>query len=151
MQAASATAMTTPSCIRARGRFVVTQVKCLCAELALVLKFTRPPTCRLPPLLNPPPNLPQAQQGAMMAEKGEQKQELRLVGPKPQRFVVAKGQLLEIASAAFPALMRLGSGVFTAGYSGELQLLPTAGAAHAGLPAASETVCRHVLLLCCRL
>ncbi len=62
----------------------------------------------------------------MVAEKGEQKQDLKLVGPKPQRFVVGKGQLLDIASAAFPALMRLGSGVFTAGYSGELPRLATA-------------------------
>ena len=61
----------------------------------------------------------QAQQGTSVVEQAEQKQELQLVGPEPQRFVVAKGQLKEIASAAFPALMRLGSGAFTSGYSGE--------------------------------
>ncbi|EFN57564.1 hypothetical protein CHLNCDRAFT_59634 [Chlorella variabilis] len=67
----------------------------------------------------------QAQQGTSVVEQAEQKQELQLVGPEPQRFVVAKGQLKEIASAAFPALMRLGSGAFTSGYS--VSLVPDDG------------------------
>lgn len=59
---------------------------------------------------------PQAQQ--QQVEQQEQAQ-LELKGPKPQPFAVAEGQLKNIASAAFPALMRLGSGAFASGYKGE--------------------------------
>ena len=41
------------------------------------------------------------------------------MGPRPQRFTVAEGQLKNIASAAFPALFRLGSGALCSGYKGE--------------------------------
>lgn len=58
-------------------------------------------------------------------QKEEQQGQLRLVGPEPQRFVVAKGQLKDVASAAFPMLMRLGSGAFVAGYS--VGLVPNDG------------------------
>lgn len=51
--------------------------------------------------------------------------ELKLVGPEPQRFVVPEGQLKNIASAAFPALMRLGCGGFASGY--KVSLVPDDG------------------------
>ncbi|KAI3438828.1 hypothetical protein D9Q98_001245 [Chlorella vulgaris] len=51
------------------------------------------------------------------AQGSAQQKELQLIGPEPQRFAVAKGQLTTIASAAFPFLMRLGSGGFVSGYS----------------------------------
>ena len=63
--------------------------------------------------------LPQAQGSA-----AEQK-ELKLVGPEPKRFEVAQGQLKNIATAAFPFLMRLGSGGFASGYS--VSLVPQDG------------------------
>ncbi|GAB4816927.1 hypothetical protein N2152v2_003973 [Parachlorella kessleri] len=44
------------------------------------------------------------------------KTEIKLIGPEPKRFTVAPGQLLTIASAAFPFLARLGSGGFVLGY-----------------------------------
>lgn len=50
------------------------------------------------------------------AEAGQK--DVQLVGPKPQRFTVAEGQLKNIASAAFPALVRLGSGALCSGYRG---------------------------------
>lgn len=54
-------------------------------------------------------------------QQQQQEQPLtELKGPKPQPFTVAQGQLTNIASAAFPALMRLGSGVFASGYKGGL-------------------------------
>lgn len=43
------------------------------------------------------------------------------LGPDPTRFAVANGQLLNVASAAFPGLMRLGCGGFNYGYSSKLQ------------------------------
>lgn len=42
---------------------------------------------------------------------------LRNAGPDPKRFTVPQGQLGNIASAAFPFLVRLGSGGFASGYS----------------------------------
>lgn len=42
---------------------------------------------------------------------------LKNIGPTPQRFTVASGQLKNVASAAFPFIARLGSGGFNAGYS----------------------------------
>ncbi|GBF89778.1 hypothetical protein Rsub_02948 [Raphidocelis subcapitata] len=42
---------------------------------------------------------------------------LRNAGPDPKRFTVADGQLLNIASAAFPFLIRAGTGGFASGYS----------------------------------
>lgn len=53
------------------------------------------------------------------AQQQQQQEKLELIGPEPQRFVVAEGQLKSIASAAFPFLMRLGSGGFVSGYNGE--------------------------------
>ena len=53
------------------------------------------------------------------------REELPLVGPEPQRFVVAEGQLANVASAAWTALMRLGSGGFVSGYS--VSLVPDDG------------------------
>lgn len=61
--------------------------------------------------MRPATHAPQAQ-----AEKGQK--DVQLVGPKPQRFTVAEGQLKNIASAAFPALFRLGSGALCSGYRG---------------------------------
>jgi hypothetical protein len=58
-------------------------------------------------------------------DQKEEQQELRLVGPEPRRFAVAQGQLKDIASAAFPFLMRLGSGAFTSGY--RVSLVPDDG------------------------
>lgn len=58
---------------------------------------------------HPPTRQAQAQQQQTAGE-------LPLVGPKPQRFTVAEGQIKEVASAAFPALARLGSGAFCMGY-----------------------------------
>ena len=57
----------------------------------------------------------QAQQQQQQQEAAQQT-ELPLAGPEPRRFTVAEGQLKNIASAAFPALMRLGSGAFVSGY-----------------------------------
>ncbi len=42
--------------------------------------------------------------------------DVKLVGPEPQRFVVAEGQLKEIASAAFITMLRAGAGALTSGY-----------------------------------
>jgi hypothetical protein len=53
----------------------------------------------------------------LQAQGSAQQKELQLIGLEPQRFAVAKGQLTTIASAAFPFLMRLGSGGFVSGYS----------------------------------
>lgn len=51
------------------------------------------------------------------AQAAEQKSgELRLIGPEPKRFAVAEGQTGLIASAALPALLRLGSGALCLGY-----------------------------------
>lgn len=46
---------------------------------------------------------------------------LRDAGPAPRRFAVADGQLANVASAAFPFLVRLGTGGFASGYSAGLQ------------------------------
>lgn len=43
-------------------------------------------------------------------------QEYTLIGPDPSRFSVSEGQLINVASAAFPGLMRLGMGGFAYGY-----------------------------------
>ncbi|PSC77062.1 hypothetical protein C2E20_0521 [Micractinium conductrix] len=61
----------------------------------------------------------QAQQQQQQQEAAQQT-ELPLAGPEPRRFTVAEGQLKNIASAAFPALMRLGSGAFVSGYKSSL-------------------------------
>ncbi|KAL4434125.1 hypothetical protein ABPG75_000566 [Micractinium tetrahymenae] len=58
-------------------------------------------------------------------QKQQEQQQVELKGPKPQPFTVAEGQLKNIASAAFPALMRLGSGVFASGY--KVSLVPDDG------------------------
>ena len=65
--------------------------------------------------------LPPAQAQGSAAEQ----KELKLVGPEPKRFEVAEGQLKNIATAAFPFLMRLGSGGFASGYS--VSLVPQDG------------------------
>lgn len=49
---------------------------------------------------------------------------LRNAGPEPQRFTVSDGQLQNIASAAWPAAVRLGAGGFASGYT------PGAGRPH---------------------
>ena len=46
--------------------------------------------------------------------------EIRLVGPEPQRFTVAPGQLATVAGAAFGSLVRVGSGGFVSGYQSSL-------------------------------
>ena len=69
----------------------------------------------------------QAQQQQQQQQQGSGGRELPLVGPAPQRFAVAEGQTKEVASAAFPALMRLGSGAFCMGY--KTALVPDDGAA----------------------
>jgi hypothetical protein len=46
---------------------------------------------------------------------------LRNAGPEAKRFTVADGQLGNIATAAFAALIRLGSGGFASGYSSGLK------------------------------
>jgi len=43
------------------------------------------------------------------------------VGPAPQRFSVGDGMLLDIATAALPVIMRLGSGALCYGYSPSLE------------------------------
>ena len=48
------------------------------------------------------------------------KKEIKLSGPEPQRFVVAEGELTNVASAAFCAVARLGSGVFALGYKNSI-------------------------------
>lgn len=55
----------------------------------------------------------------MQAQAEAGQKDVQLVGPRPQRFTVAEGQLKNIASAAFPALFRLGSGALCSGYKGE--------------------------------
>lgn len=67
------------------------------------------------PRPSPPPPLPPPLVQVRASAAG-QKEELKLVGPAPQRFAVAEGQLKNIASAAFPAAFRLGSGAFCSGY-----------------------------------
>jgi hypothetical protein len=47
--------------------------------------------------------------------------DITLSGPKPQRFVVADGQLKNIAAAAFPAVARGGSGAFNVGYKASIE------------------------------
>lgn len=44
-------------------------------------------------------------------------QELRNAGPDPKTFAVPEGKLLDTMAAAFPFIMRLGSGGFASGYS----------------------------------
>ncbi|GIL77871.1 hypothetical protein Vretimale_6589 [Volvox reticuliferus] len=44
------------------------------------------------------------------------KVELRNAGPEPKRFAVADGQLMEVATASLPSLLRLGSGGLSLGY-----------------------------------
>ena len=51
----------------------------------------------------------------------ESLQQFKLIGPSPQRFTPAKGQLLDVAQAAFPSLTRLGSGGFVYGYTTALK------------------------------
>ena len=46
-----------------------------------------------------------------------ERRDTTLTGPPPQKFAVAEGQLLNIASAAFAAAARGGCGAFAAGYS----------------------------------
>eukprot|EP00882_Tetradesmus_deserticola_P029143 GHRQ01032571.1.p1 GENE.GHRQ01032571.1~~GHRQ01032571.1.p1 ORF type:complete len:323 (+),score=107.90 GHRQ01032571.1:91-1059(+) len=53
--------------------------------------------------------------------------ELKNAGPEPKRFTVADGQLLTIASAAFAALARFGTGGFAAGYKTEFVDAATEG------------------------
>eukprot|EP00775_Hariotina_reticulata_P008777 gene8777-8955_t len=45
---------------------------------------------------------------------------LKNAGPSPKRFAVADGQMNNVASAAFAAFPRLGSGGFASGYKSEL-------------------------------
>lgn len=63
----------------------------------------------------------------VQAEAGQK--DVQLVGPRPQRFTVAEGQLKNIASAAFPALFRLGSGALCSGY--KVSLVPDDGKSYA--------------------
>lgn len=39
-----------------------------------------------------------------------------MAGPPPARFGVADGQLFDVATAALPALLRLGTGALNYGY-----------------------------------
>jgi glutathione S-transferase len=52
------------------------------------------------------------------------KDEYELVGPKPERFKVAEGQLVSLLTAATPASTRLISGVLTSGWKVSLETGP---------------------------
>ena len=54
----------------------------------------------------------------------EGKDEYELVGPKPERFKVAEGQLVSLLTAATPASTRLISGVLTSGWKVSLETGP---------------------------
>ena len=41
--------------------------------------------------------------------------EFKMVGPPPQKFAVGDGMLVDIATAALPALLRLGTGALNVG------------------------------------
>ena len=41
--------------------------------------------------------------------------EFKMVGPPPQKFAVGDGMLIDIATAALPALLRLGTGALNIG------------------------------------
>lgn len=51
------------------------------------------------------------------------KNKVNIVGPEPKRFVVAEGELENIGSAAFAALIRGGAGAFNVGYKAAIQRL----------------------------
>ena len=54
----------------------------------------------------------------------ESEDECELVGPKPERFKVAEGQLAGLLTAATPASTRLISGVLTQGWKASLETGP---------------------------
>ena len=56
--------------------------------------------------------------------EGDSETEYELVGPKPERFKVAEGQLAGLLTAATPASTRLISGVLTQGWKASLEKGP---------------------------
>lgn len=65
--------------------------------------------------------IPRRSVRAMASSQGDQPDGLRNAGPDPKRFTVPQGQLANVAGAAFPFLVRLGSGGFASGYSSGLK------------------------------
>ena len=48
------------------------------------------------------------------------KHEFKMAGPPPARFGVSDGQMFDVATAAVPTLLRLGSGALNYGYKAGL-------------------------------
>lgn len=60
-------------------------------------------------------------QSAHRSRRAPAQDGLRNAGPDPKRFTPAEGQIGNLATAAFPFLLRLGSGGFASGYSSGLK------------------------------